>query len=1098
MATSKRRRNPAETDEESEHEDVTPPPRRHSTSKRARTNSDDNNADEQDWRALEDASTQRAAIAIKKKMSEVVENVPADHGIILAVICENFMCHKFLEIKFGPFINFVIGHNGSGKSAILTAITLALGGKAASTNRGNAMKSFIKEGEEQARITIKLKNGGEGFKRDQYDDVIIVERNFSREGSSGYKLKSKQGKIISSKRDELDEICDWFGLQVDNPMNVLTQDLARAFLSTSTNQDKYKFFARGVQLEQLDQDYSLIKNGIDSTEAILETKVGDITELKATMDQWAEKQRQLESHDTLRDRIQTMSHQMAWAQSKVTRAEEEREQASSQFENANHVHEELIKQVRIEEEKLTPLEEAKDAAKAQMDHIKKELQTLIGSERETRSNVLGATKKITETEQEIMDEENRLEGVNGGSNIQLMEDQRSAENDVIRIKADMESHDQKNKDDNTKLQEAKQEFDQAIKLVQAKKAEIASKQTALKQISAAEGDFIKVFGAKLRPLLDAIQSERSFRVKPVGPVGMYVTLREPKWWSIIERILGNNLLTFVVTCYEDSEILKRLMKSINCQYPLSITQVKPLNLVEPDPRFKTIYRILEISDENVKRQLVIGNSIEQVILVEDLEDANRIMERRTQNDHINSCYALNLNRQGWGLKVGGNNGASGVTPVNAFTSQARMRTDVGAQTKFIEQDIQRLKNELADLEQSAHDKKRVSDGLNSDIQNYNRRKRDFELKLHRAEDKIEECKSRLEEAAQDGKLGALQEKLKVFKERERMATASFEELVVKKDEFSAEGDKLYAQLKSTEQDLALAQQQVEDLKAMLYKSDRKRSQCLANKNHWYEQLEKYQQETARLEDQIATQQATVDNYTGMASRICERVEIPNDETCDALERKLAALHEELKRAEASLGGTAEYIHAKSAEAAQTYIDARDQRNEFQRLLGTQTRVYMERIRRWKEFQRYISARARAQFNWMMSERAFKGRLRLEHTRKPPELILEVQPGQEETGNRGPKTLSGGEKSFSTICLLLSLWEAMGSPIRCLDEFDVFMDAVNRTISVNMMIKAAERSIGKQFILITPQAMNSTAASNQVKIIRMADPERNNNNQTRIA
>jgi chromosome segregation ATPase len=179
-------------------------------------------------------------------------------------------------------------------------------------------------------------------------------------------------------------------------MNVLTQDLARAFLSTSTNQDKYKFFARGVQLEQLDQDYSLIKNGIDSTEAILETKVGDITELKATMDQWAEKERQLESHDTLRDRIQTMSHQMAWAQvreaelhlgvlqerlqtsqSKVTRAEEEREQASSQFENANHAHEELIKQVRIEEEKLTPLEEAKDAAKAQMDHIKKELQTLI-------------------------------------------------------------------------------------------------------------------------------------------------------------------------------------------------------------------------------------------------------------------------------------------------------------------------------------------------------------------------------------------------------------------------------------------------------------------------------------------------------------------------------------------------------------------------------------------------------------------------------------------------------------------------------------------------------------------------------------------------
>ena len=38
--------------------------------------------------------------------------------------------------------------NGSGKSAVLTAITICLGGKATATNRGQSLKSFIKEGEE--------------------------------------------------------------------------------------------------------------------------------------------------------------------------------------------------------------------------------------------------------------------------------------------------------------------------------------------------------------------------------------------------------------------------------------------------------------------------------------------------------------------------------------------------------------------------------------------------------------------------------------------------------------------------------------------------------------------------------------------------------------------------------------------------------------------------------------------------------------------------------------------------------------------------------------------------------------------------------------
>lgn len=66
---------------------------------------------------------------------------------LLAINILTTQCHRRLEIQFGDQINFIIGHNGSGKSAILTALTICLGGKATATNRGSSLKNLIKEGE---------------------------------------------------------------------------------------------------------------------------------------------------------------------------------------------------------------------------------------------------------------------------------------------------------------------------------------------------------------------------------------------------------------------------------------------------------------------------------------------------------------------------------------------------------------------------------------------------------------------------------------------------------------------------------------------------------------------------------------------------------------------------------------------------------------------------------------------------------------------------------------------------------------------------------------------------------------------------------------
>lgn len=98
--------------------------------------------------ASEDDLDASATQAVLRKFTETKDNMPAENGIIEEVFCRNFMCHAKLRVRLGPLINFIIGHNGSGKSAVLTALTLCLGGRATVTNRGQNLKSFIKEGQE--------------------------------------------------------------------------------------------------------------------------------------------------------------------------------------------------------------------------------------------------------------------------------------------------------------------------------------------------------------------------------------------------------------------------------------------------------------------------------------------------------------------------------------------------------------------------------------------------------------------------------------------------------------------------------------------------------------------------------------------------------------------------------------------------------------------------------------------------------------------------------------------------------------------------------------------------------------------------------------
>ena len=57
-----------------------------------------------------------------------------------------------------------------------------------------------------------------------------------------------------------------------------------------------------------------------------------------------------------------------------------------------------------------------------------------------------------------------------------------------------------------------------------------------------------------------------------------------------------------------------------------------------------------------------------------------------------------------------------------------------------------------------------------------------------------------------------------------------------------------------------------------------------------------------------------------------------------------------------------------------------------------------------------------------------------------------------------------------MCLIAALWDNMNPPFRALDEWDVFLDAVNRKAISKELLNFSLKNQSKQFIFISPQVM----------------------------
>ncbi|KAG0312255.1 Structural maintenance of chromosomes protein 6 [Dissophora globulifera] len=1037
-------------------------------------------------------------------------------GVIEVIEMFDFMCHRHLKVPFGPKINFIIGHNGSGKSAILTAIMVCLGGKANATNRAQNLKALIREGAGQTEVKLQLRNRGpDAFKPEIYGESIIIERRISKDGTSGYKIKSSKGKTISTKREELSAMCDHMNIQVDNPMNVLSQDTARQFLQSSTGEDKYKFFSRGTQLTQLSIDYETIRECIDTMQNTIKSKTEILPELfelaKAAQARFKDSQQAA----TLELKVESLKKQVAWGQiedlekgvdetekelsdvmAKIPAIEKKRAQEEAVVGKLDEQIQALEATYGQHTESNAPAHDQKRHLEQQLREIRNGMKSIQDDEKTVNDEIKALRDQIRGFDQKIEQETRRLKANTQSKRMGIEDKIQKLSTEIDQGKRQLAESRETYAKLEAQVDESRGRLEQINSTVHKNKNELSENKERIRQMKDQMQNSLKAFGPTIPNVLEAIQEvtgKGGWRGEPpVGPLGRHVKLRGQgqNWRAVVESALGNVLNAFAVTSDTDRSTLFNILKRHRCNSDIILTKriIFDYRDKEPASNFLTINRILEFDDEWVRRLLIDKNSIESTILVEKRSDADRITSSGRDGgfpENVSQCFTIDL------VRVGDRSGGASSIMMTKYRGPPRL-------TKDVDQELEVLEGNSRRLEDSLRYRIRESQDLLSEVDTMDRQRLQTKRQAANLEKEIK-MKARAVEDLQEGLQEDEPTNLHAYEESKQQALDQIETMKRQYEPLAVQKQTILASMEPIKEELqrlheSIKEQEASTLKIRndLDKLNMERQEHVPKIQYWEVKLAKQNASVADLEKELQARSTYLKESTAKAIDYCERVEVTA--TTAQLEREIKQTQERLREQEAQRGCTLEEIAMDMTRKQDEYKSAKLAIHQLNQFVSHLKNTLHERLSRWRQFRHQMSIRSMNNFKLQLSQRGYSGELEFNHQVKTLNIRVETEDQNSSKAgvarDKDPKSLSGGEKSFSTICLLLALWDSMSSSIRCLDEFDVFMDAVNRRISMKMLIGTARESDGVQYILITPQDASSVSPGADVRVHRLHDPERN--------
>ncbi|KAM7367887.1 hypothetical protein PAMP_014155 [Pampus punctatissimus] len=1001
---------------------------------------------------------------------QCASKVVSDAGIVESITLKNFMCHSLLgPFTFGSNVNFVVGNNGSGKSAVLTALIVALGGNAQATNRGSSLKGFVKEGESSADVSITLRNKGkDAYKAEVYGPSIIVDLRITREGLRTYKLRSKSGQLVSTKKEELTSILDNFNIQVYNPVSVLTQEMSKYFLHSKGEGDKYKFFMKATQLEQMREDFVYIKTTKHVTEDKVEQHSECLKDLKRKYLEKEDRYKSLASLDEMHTKLEELQKQMAWAL--VTEMEKELLPMREKLRLDRHSTEKYDEKVEEWKNKVEGAEKQYKQIQDQLMGITQQVQELqpkcAGLKAEAqRCNAVLKSSEVTvhRCKANLRDLENdkvqlssrindltlSIRQTSGSESQARTERMQQIQIELENLRHHISTLGQQIDQYQHACNRAKEEQGKMRREQEVLQKSTETNRRNLQTMESSRSNRLRRFGEHMPALLSAIQEAHKkgqFKHRPRGPLGYLISLKDPDLALAVEVCLKGQLQAFTCDNHEDERVLQGLMNKVflTGRRPAIITsQFLPQvhdtrRRAVNHPEYPSVLQALEIEDPVVANCLIDQRGIESILLIKNRTEARRVMQGRNPPQNCNQAFS----REG-----------DQIFTNRSYTAE---QTRANYLSGDVEEEIRHLQREIENQTAQANRFQQQMRKLDDDIRQNEGLQKRAHVEQKTTKDKATKLKLELTdlqnvEEPQSEDLRPLEEDLQEIVSKISSKRAECEEARAQTAKLKASYEKAEQEYKQHKDKLNTIAEEADLIKEELSKTDQEVMKCKHHKKHYDEKRSAHLRNIQTQESTLESKEQDLQTSVSKAKEISpERLEIRR--TARSLDSEISRLKVKITTQQEQQGDREEVV-------------------------------------------RFLSARCKYYFDSMLAQRGYTGSMTFDH--KNETLSISVQPGQ---GNKADlsdmRSLSGGERSFSTICFVLSLWAITEAPFRCLDEFDVYMDMVNRRISMDMMLKVAAGQLYRQFIFLTPQNMSSLPESKIIRILRLKDPDRSNNNTQR--